>query len=146
MFNPPGCDLYQPAYNNSYNTVIPGGCAQYTGGNAAPPYTPGAPSNPATYNTPNAVTYNTPVGATYNTVVPGNPSSYFPGGNPATYNPFVSGNSGPSTTVLGVYFPGGGPDTQADYVVGVANYWQYPDGNTYPITVTSGGQITVQIE
>jgi hypothetical protein len=146
-YNPAGCGASNPttSYNNTYNQVISGTCQVPTGGNPQT-YQPGAPSNAQTYNAGNPQTYNTPTTTTYNTLTPGNPLTYYPGGTPATYNSFVSGNPGPSTTVLGVYFPGGGAGSPAPYVSDISNYWNYPDGNTYPVVVTPQGQISIKIE
>ena len=60
------------------------------------------------------------------------------------YSPGVPGTP---TNVLGVYFPGGPVGLPAPYVPETTVvYWDYPDFQTHPVSVPSGGEIVVKLE
>jgi hypothetical protein len=60
------------------------------------------------------------------------------------YSPGVPGSP---TTVLGVTFPGGAVGSLAPYVPEtVVKYWDYPDYQTHPVVVPSGGEIVIKLE
>ena len=60
------------------------------------------------------------------------------------YSPGVPGTP---TNVLGVYFPGGPVGLPAPYVPETTVvYWDYPDFQTHPVPVPSGGEIVVKLE
>ena len=84
---------------------------------------------------------------TYNPSVPGNVANYNPlsPGNYATTNPNVPGNAGANSSALGVTLPGG-PAAQSAPVTNatIVSYYAYPDSNTYPVTVASGGYVTIK--
>ena len=82
----------------------------------------------------------------YNPITPGNPTynPYSPG-NYASTNPSAPGNAGANSSALGVTLPGG-PVAQAAIVTAatIVSYYAYPDSNTYPVTVASGGYVTIK--
>jgi len=150
---------YQPGnYNFVYDDTYPG---TYTPGNPfTNPSTPGNPfSNPGSGG--NFAGNNPPSGGNYANTNPGsggNVSGYNPGsgGNYANTNPSSGGNyantnpttpavPGNASTALGVTLPGsnsGGspaPVTPATLV----SYYSYPDNATYPVSVPSGGYVTI---
>jgi len=60
------------------------------------------------------------------------------------YSPGVPGTP---TNVLGVTFPGGPVGLPAPFVPEtVVRYWDYPDFQTHPVVVPSGGEITIKLE
>jgi hypothetical protein len=152
-YNPitPGNIFYNVSYGVNYNVSYPAGnynTNYNTNYNVAYPI---ATQPIAGYNTNYNVAYpiaNQPI-AGYNT----NYNVVYPIANQpiAGYNP---GSPGQATNVLGVTFPGGGvsggigqlaPTISATLV----DYWKYPDSApsaTYPVTVPTGGSITVKIE
>ncbi len=87
-----------------------------------------------------------PGSAYYNPYYPGNFAGYNPyyPGNASGSNPAVPGNPGAAANVLGVYFPGGAPNSTAPYVSPTKiDRYVYPDGATYPVSVPSGGYVTI---
>jgi hypothetical protein len=100
------------------------------------------------YNTvPAAATY----GANYNIVYETNYNTVpVPANTPEASRPIIGyspGVPGTPTTVLGVYFPGGSVGLVAPYVPEtVVQYWDYPDFQTHPVSVPSGGEIVVKLE
>ena len=82
----------------------------------------------------------------YNPPTAGNPiyNPYSPG-NYASTNPSTPGNAGANSSALGVTLPGG-PVAQAAIVTAatIVSYYAYPDSNTYPVTVASGGYVTIK--
>jgi hypothetical protein len=158
--------------NPNYNPVVPGNAYYnpYVPGN--PNYNPYTPGNPASYYAGfyMDVTYSPFFGGYIPSYyIPGNPSSYNPGspGNVSGYNPSSGGNyagtnpssggnyantnpttpavPGNASTALGITLPGsntGGtpaPATPATLV----SYYSYPDNATYPVSVPSGGYVTI---
>jgi hypothetical protein len=162
----PGNYNYYPGYYQSpyysfyFDDVIPG---YYTPGNisgqnpATPgnpnynPYTPGSGGNFAGNNpfTPGNSGVNPGSGGNFAGNNPGTPgnSGVNPGsgGNFAGNNPTTPAAPGNAATALGVTMPGsntGGtpaPATPATLV----SYYSYPDNATYPVSVPSGGYVTI---
>jgi hypothetical protein len=143
---------YNTNYNTNYNIAYPIANRPIAGYNTNYNIAYPIANQPiAGYNTNYNIAYpiaNQPI-AGYNT----NYNVVYPIANQpiAGYNP---GNPAPSTTVLGVTLPGGGvsggigqlaPTVPATLV----DYWKFPDAApsaTYPVTVPTGGSITVKIE
>ena len=125
-------------YNVLYNIVYPPG------------------NSDAIYNIVYQTNYNTvPVaatyGANYNIVYQTNYNTVpVPANTPEASRPIIGyspGVPGTPTTVLGVYFPGGSVGLVAPYVPEtVVQYWDYPDFQTHPVSVPSGGEIVVKLE
>jgi hypothetical protein len=125
-------------YNVLYNIVYPPG------------------NSDAIYNIVYETNYNTvPVaatyGANYNIVYQTNYNTVpVPANTPEASRPIIGyspGAPGTPTTVLGVYFPGGSVGLVAPYVPEtVVQYWDYPDFQTHPVSVPSGGEIVVKLE
>ena len=148
-------------YNTTYNVVYPV-VAQpevsrpITGYNVLYNivYPPG--NSVAIYNIVYQTNYNVlPVadtyGANYNIVYQTNYNTDpVPANTPEASRPVIGyspGAPGTPTTVLGVYFPGGSVGLTAPYVPEtVVQYWDYPDFQTHPVSVPSGGQIVVKLE
>ena len=148
-------------YNTNYNVVYPV-VAQpevsrpITGYNVLYNivYPPG--NSVAIYNIVYQTNYNVlPVadtyGANYNIVYQTNYNTDpVPANTPEASRPVIGyspGAPGTPTTVLGVYFPGGSVGLTAPYVPEtVVQYWDYPDFQTHPVSVPSGGQIVVKLE
>ena len=115
---------YNTAYllSGSYNPTTYQAATYNAPAHPVAAYTPG---NAATYNPTNVATYNPPT---------------FP---VASYNPFIAGNL---SSALGVTMPGGPgggqpvPPTPATEI----SYYSYPDNASYPVTVASGGQVTIK--
>ena len=115
------------------------------------PYVPGNPNyNPSTPGNPNYNPYTPASGGNFagnNPSTPGNFAGNNPGsgGNFAGNNPTTPAVPGNASTALGVTMPGsntGGtpaPATPATLV----SYYSYPDNATYPVSVPSGGYVTI---
>ena len=130
----------------------------YVPGNANPPnagnYVPGNanPPNPASPNPPNAGNYvpGNPTPATPGNPTPPNPGSYTPGNptppNPGSYTPGNPAVPGSPSTALGVTLPGSnvGGTTAPFTPAAKVNYYAVPDFATYPVSVASGGYVTVK--
>jgi hypothetical protein len=88
---------------------------------------------------PGNLNYNplVPGNANYNPIVPGN----------ANYNPIIPAAAGNPSSALGVTAPGsptgGTPATPVGETL--VSYYTYPDNATYPVTVASGGSITIKV-
>lgn len=157
-FNP---GYYQPgSYNFFFDDFTPGvyypgnpsGSNPGSGGNFAG-NNPGSGGNPSGFNPPsggNFAGFNPGSGGNF---AGNNPSSggNFAGNNPPTGGNFAGNNPttpavpGNPSTALGVTMPGsnsGGtpaPATPATLV----SYYSYPDNATYPVSVPSGGYVTI---
>ena len=135
--NIPGNSNYNPPTGQNteyYNSPNPG---NHTGYNA-PYYVPSTPWGPQNW----AGT------ATFNPAGPGNVATYNPlsPGNYATTNPNIPGNAGGNSSALGVTLPGGPAAQTAPVTTAtIVSYYAYPDSNTYPVTVASGGYVTIKI-
>jgi hypothetical protein len=114
-----------PGSGGNYAGANPGSGGNYAGAN------PGSGGNPSGSNPSSGGNY---AGA--------NPAS---GGNFAGNNPTTPAVPGSPATALGVTMPGsnsGGtpaPVTPATLV----SYYSYPDNTTYPVSVPSGGYVTI---
>ena len=147
--------------NTNYNVIYPFGPPQ----EASRPvignntnynivYPPG--TTPAVYNILYNTNYNVayPVasyGFNYSILYNTNYNVAYPQGNqPEASRPIVGyspGVPGTPTNVLGVDFPGGAVGSLAPYIPEtVVRYWDYPDFQTHPVVVPSGGEITVKLE
>jgi hypothetical protein len=146
-YNPtvPGNAYYNPGtYVSKFNYYAPGNVAGYnpsSGGNVSG-YNPSSGGNVAGYNPSSGGNFagnNPGSGGNYAGTNPGSGGNYA-GNNPTT--PAVPGNA---STALGVTMPGsnsGGtpaPVTPATLV----SYYSYPDNATYPVSVPSGGYVTI---
>lgn len=128
-------------------------------------YNPPSGQNAGYYNPPfqdnNPAAYNPPfyqaespwgprvIGGTqnYNPPVPGTVANYNPlvPGTYATTNPTTPGNQGANSSALGITLPGGAANTAASVTAAtVISYYTFPDSNTYPVTVASGGYVTIK--
>jgi len=166
-YNP---DTYSPGFYSFYfDDYVPGNSVpgNYAGTNPSTPGNSGtnpgsggnfAGNNPSTPGNSgvnpgsggNFAGNNPPSGGNYANTNPGsggnyantNPSS---GGNYANTNPTTPAVPGNASTALGVTMPGsntGGtpaPVTPATLV----SYYSYPDNATYPVSVPSGGYVTI---
>ena len=105
-------------------------------------------TNTAVYNpfVSGSQNYNSPTGgnALFNAAVVGNAVYNAAGGQNANYNTPSGGVAGTPTTVLGVYFPGGNAGAVAPFVPSTLINRYIADDTTYPITVPTGGFVTVQ--
>jgi hypothetical protein len=148
-------------YNTNYNLAYPIDTQPelsrpITGSNPAYNVAYPVTGNTAVYNIVYQTNYNIqPVvanyGANYSIVYQTNYNIIYPPGNfPEASRPVVGyspGAPGTPTTVLGVYFPGGPVGLPAPYVPEtVVRYWDYPDFQTHPVVVPSGGEIVVKLE
>lgn len=148
-------------YNTNYNIAYPVAnqpevSRPITGYNAA--YNIAYPvGNPvAVYSIVYTTNYSvTPVvanyGANYTITYTTNYNVVYPVANtPEASRPIVGyspGVPGTPTNVLGVYFPGGPVGLPAPTVPEtVVQYWEYPDFQTHPVVVPSGGEITIKLE
>jgi len=111
-------------------------CTCYVPGN--PYYTPGnAVYNADTpyYNSPTAASYNAPTVANYNA-----PVAAYNTPTPATYN---AATTGASSSAFGFTFPGGVSVPATTIGPFEISYNTYPDNQTYPVTVPSGGSVQI---
>ena len=140
-YNPPtgGNEILGPGTPGNYESYVPGSFYDWPAGwNVGPPnwnnaytnynpYTPGPPTG--TYN---PVVYGTYAGSYSPT--PGNPVAAVPG------------NAGGSASAFGITMPGAPSDTAATVVAATPiNYYAYPDSSAYPVSVSSGGYVTIKI-
>ena len=90
--------------------------------------------------------FNSPTGgsAVYNAAVVGNAVYNAAGGQNANYNTPSGGVAGTPTNVLGVYFPGGNAGAVAPFVPSTLINRYIADDTTYPITVPTGGFVTIE--
>lgn len=148
-------------YNTNYNVVYPPGnqpevSRPISGYNIAYNIVYPPANSDAIYNIVYQTNYNVlPVadtyGANYNIVYQTNYNTVpVPANTPEASRPVIGyspGSPGTPTTVLGVYFPGGSVGLAAPYVPEtVVQYWDYPDFQTHPVPVPSGGEIVVKLE
>ena len=133
-YNPtsPGNQIYTPGYPGNYSYYAPPSVWDWPAGwqvNYGPIYNPGGP----VYNpyTPPAAT---------NSYNPPSPGNY------ASTNPTTPGNPGASASAFGITLPGGPAATPATYSAATPiNYYAYPDSSAYPVSVSSGGYVTIKI-
>lgn len=92
-------------------------------------------------STPGNVYYNTVPGYDYYNTVPGN-AYYYVYYSPY-YNPYYPGSAGTPSNIGGVYFPAGPADSLAPVVALTTTAIVYSTSGI-PITVPSGGYITIQ--
>lgn len=148
-------------FNNGYSTIcpspyslsIPGSFENITYSCSPVPGSPGNANYNAVTNTPvfNAFVsgnqnYNAPTGgnAVWNAAIPGNAVWNAVGGQNANYNTPSGGVAGASTNVLGVFFPGGNVGAVAPFVSPTVINRYIADDTTYPVTVPTGGYVTIQ--
>jgi hypothetical protein len=138
-----------PSYGYGYSGFYIGGNPN-PGGENPGSFTPGPPGNPPSY------TPGPPGNLNPGSFTPGNPGNPNPpGSNPPNASWYVAGNyddpsyspgtPGTPTTVLGVYFPGGASGTASVIPLTTVNANAYTWPSSYPVTVPSGGYITIQL-
>ena len=137
-----------PVYGSTNYETVNYSCTPFT--------SPGTPST-ANYNTItnqavfNAFVsgnqnFNPPTGGNpnYNAVVNNTANFNAVGGQNANFNSPLGGIAGESTNVLGVFFPGGNVGAVAPFVSPTVINRYIADDATYPVTVPTGGYVTIQ--
>lgn len=141
VFTPGGSGYYVSSYEivNFSCTPVPAspGNINYNAVTNTPVFNPFVSGNQnfnsATGGNPN---YNAAISGTlnYNAV----------GGQNANFNTPLGGVAGASTNVLGVFLPGGNVGTVAPFVSPTLINRYIADDATYPVTVPTGGYVTIQ--
>ena len=136
-----------PSSGGNYAGVNPSSGGNYagtnppSGGNVAG-YNPISGGNFAGYNPQsggNLANYNPPSG--------GNIASYNPSSpGTALYNPSSPAVAGTPSVALGVSMAGGATGTGTYVAPTTISTYDYPDNQTYPVTVGSGGYVQIEVK
>ena len=139
----PGCPA--PGGFSNYVCTAVGVNANY---NAQNPASYNA-QNPTSYNAGTAATYNAQTAASYNaqTVATYNAgtAASFNAQTVVSYNAAVAGNASSALGVSAAGAPASNSPAQSGSTTAatLVSYYSYPDSNTYPVTVGSGGSVTI---